>query len=334
MMRKIGTAAMLAGVLATAAAAAQTLPLVGPEARVVVEAGEWRALDQSCPTLPVDAGLRQRLVDVAAGEWQRFGFQVIDHRARPDRRLRLIVEPQGGDLVDERHNPMGSDVTRRALRLGLMEDEQKVRRAIGGYWSAVPNWDGYSEQSRIFRAFGDAGWARPWSAAFISYVICMGGLSDLQQFQRADGHRTYVDQAIAAADGLAPGAVFRARDVAAGLPKPGDLLCADRAETAAFYRSIADRRPDMGGGRAMHCDLVVAVKPSSGYVAVIGGNVVNSVSLTLVGIKKEGDRQRVFTAAEGAGARPWFAVLELQAPGTASLNDSVAIRALGARTQR
>ena len=43
-----------------------------------------------------------------------------------------------------------------------------------------------------------ARWRDPWSAAFVSWVMCEGGFGDLNQFHRAIAHHVYIDQAIEA----------------------------------------------------------------------------------------------------------------------------------------
>ena len=58
-------------------------------------------------------------------------------------------------------------------------------------------------QNRIWRASSGAlqRWRDPWSAAFISWVMCEGGLSEsARSFKRAIAHYVYIDQAIEARD--------------------------------------------------------------------------------------------------------------------------------------
>lgn len=297
-----------------------------PTARVEVTSGVWTARERGCPTLPIDALLRQRMVDVATAEWRRFNFPVTDHRKRD---LMRVVVPDSGPLIPAKFNAKMPGIARQALRLGWMEDDRQVRRAIGGYWTSVPGQNALQVQSVIFAQFPDAGWAHPWSAAFLSYVMCSAGVGDMEKFQRADGHWAYVDQAIATADGAANG-IFKATDVDSGLPAPGDFICADRADTEQPYRNLADRRGKTGF-RAMHCDLVVRVVAGKrGYVAAIGGNVVQAVSMTLVSLRPGAmaGTYRLETAADIPSARPWFTILRLQAPGSALLEASPAVRSL------
>ena len=90
-----------------------------------------------------------------------------------------------------------------------------------------------------------------------------------------------------------------------------DLLCSARRPA---YRSIAERRRQMGVGARTHCDIVVKVDPSRRRILAIGGNVRGAVSLKLL------------PAADGpdgslrplAGRRRIFAHLKLRAPSIAA----------------
>ncbi|NJR20469.1 MAG: DUF2272 domain-containing protein [Hyphomonadaceae bacterium] len=207
-----------------------------------------------------------------------------------------------------------------------------VRPAIAGYWSAVPGSNALSVQSRLNSVHRSAGWSMAWSAAFVSYVVCASGIGESAAFERSDAHFVYVDQAIRNAQTSSPTGLFRARDIATGLPRIGDLLCADRAaNNEPSYQTLAARQADIGSRRFMHCDLVVAVNRRGNYVAVIGGNVVQAVSMTMVGIKPatRSAPARVVTEFDDITSRPWFAVLELQDGGSdASLAATPAIQAL------
>jgi Uncharacterized protein conserved in bacteria (DUF2272) len=314
--------------VSTASFAQNEMP--DPASRIKVTDGKWMPINTQCPTTQIDAKLRQSLVNVAVEEWARFGFPVADHRKKG---RDIVVSPEGGPLISPKLNKKIAGIARGALRLGYMEDDKEVRRAIGGYWATVPDQDALVLQSSIFQQYPDAGWAQPWSAAFISYVFCASGVSDLEKFKRSSGHAGYVDQAIQTASGRADG-ILKARDVSKGLPRPGDLLCADRADTTTPFRNIDDRIANPGG-RSMHCDIVVKVqKGVGGYVAMIGGNVVQSVSMTLVNIVNPTvagpARVETFYDNNSKGARPWFAVLELQADGDVSLDTAPAIKRIKA----
>ena len=83
--------------------------------------------------------------------------------------------------------------------------------SVAGYWAATPQGTGMiANQNRAWNGpWGiDGRWADPWSAAFVSWVMCESGLGEPAQFQRAIAHWTYIDQAIRARDGLELKAAF------------------------------------------------------------------------------------------------------------------------------
>jgi hypothetical protein len=108
---------------------------------------------------------------------------------------------------------------------------------------------------------------------------------------------------------------------------PGDLLCNSRG--GVNYRNLADRRRDLGRYVGSHCDVVVRVGEDT--VAVIGGNVLNGVSLTLLPlVEGQGAYPAVLSGADLDGARTMFAHLSLQADPVeaTALDASPTIRAL------
>lgn len=307
---------------------AEPAPFAPPEpaVRAQLTDGVWSVVDTSCPALPADASLRQRIVDVAAQEWARFGYQVEEIQ-RPG--LSIAARPLHGAIVPRELNRIRPGLTHRLLRIGRMEDQRGVAATIGGYWAATPGNHAIDIQNQLRAVYAGVGWAVPWSAAFVSYVICASGVGDPAQFQRHEAHWAYVDQAIAAADGLAPRAIYRARDLGLGLPRPGDLVCLDRG--GAGLRTVEDKRRAPGEA-PLHCDIVVKVDRPGGMVAMIGGNVVQSVTMSLVNIvpARHGRPARLQTADDIRGGRPSFAILELATGGSATLDKTPAIRGITA----
>lgn len=323
----------LAAALAVAvpAAAQERLPrevfdVIAPGERVAGGRGDLRVVQPGCRVGPTEWA-RRRIVDVAVQEWAAFGFQTIDATAVETRRL-----PDG--IVPEALNPPrpAPRSVRHALRFGDWESQRAADAAIAGYWSATPDGPRVIErQNRQWeRAEGEVNWVEPWSAAFVSWVMCEAGLGEPAQFERDIAHRTYIDQAIRARDGLAPLAAYVAHDAGEVEVEPGDLLC--NARGSARYRTLADRRPEMGEFAPSHCDVVVRVDPAAGRIAVVGGNVLNSVSLTLLPAVRDGDGPlRPVGEADLAGARTMFAHLKLRAPPIEpqALDNSPTLRALG-----
>jgi hypothetical protein len=153
-----------------------------------------------------------------------------------------------------------------------------------------------------------ARWNAPWSAAFISWVMCEAGLGSTNQFQRAVAHHAYLDQAIRARDGRAAQAAFAAYETGESAMMPGDMLCSSRRPV---YRSLAERRRQMGAGARTHCDIVVKVDEARERILVIGGNVRGIVSVKLLRAERRtGQPLRVVDPDE---ERPIFAHLKLRA---------------------
>ena len=91
----------------------------------------------------------------------------------------------------------------------------RVAASIAGYWAVTPegSWIVARQNDRWNGEDGIAArWNAPWSAAFVSWVMCEAGLGTNARFQRAIAHHAYIDQAIRARDGrAAAGGVRRLR---------------------------------------------------------------------------------------------------------------------------
>jgi hypothetical protein len=301
------------------------LDVIPPEERVKGMPGQMTVWQEACRTGPTNWA-RRRIVDVAVQEWGLFGFQTVDEANVENRFL-----PKG--LVADAVNPqVRPHVATQYPRLGMFESASDASAVIAGYWSATP--DGGRVIAAQNRAWGAPGgeavnWLQPWSAAFISWVMCEAGLGDMKQFERSIAHRVYVDQAIRARDGAAPDAAFVAYDAGEQVIEPGDLLCNARGN--ADYRTLADRRPDIGQYAPTHCNVVVKVDAAQMRILVIGGNVLQSVSLTILPAVRDAGRQlRPVDEDTISGARTIFAHLKLRAdPVEANaLDNSPTIRAL------
>jgi len=307
--------------------AREIFDVIPPSTRVAGELGEMRVIQNACRVGPTHWA-RQRIVNIATQEWAYFGFQTIDTTKIDTRFL-----PEG--IVPDQVNPAIADprVARQYLRLGEFDSNDELAHTIGGYWSAAPQGRGaIVAQNRAWEAPGgdSARWRRPWSAAFISWVMCEAGLGETTQFERSVAHRVYIDQAIRARDGEEPEAAFTAYDAGEQEIEPGDLLC--NARGSANYRSLADRRPDAGRFAPLHCDIVVKVDAAASRFFVIGGNVLQSVSLTIVpAVAEAGRALRPIDGGTLDGARTIFAHLKLNADAVElnALDNTPTIRALG-----
>ncbi|MDD9911910.1 MAG: DUF2272 domain-containing protein [Alphaproteobacteria bacterium] len=264
-----------------------------------------------CTPQKADATLRQRLVNTAASQWEAFGFQIYDVSSR------LPSFFPGGNtfhIVPPRKNPTFIGVQERMLRLGTKEDERVTDDYIGSYWATTPQGEFFTNrQNQIWAVASNAGWVDAWSAAFISWVMCEAGLTQ-EQFKRSSLHWEYVDHAITQSG--QQNAIYKAVDYRdAGVPQPGDLICADRKKEET-YTHLKDR--ELGTQRPMHCDLVVQRDWAHNRVFAIGGNVGDSVTLTAARITKTGGKFHL----ERTPYRPWFVVLKLQTSGTAKLENA------------
>ena len=282
-----------------------------PSERVTGRPGTMSISQTACRTLPT-AEVRRRVVDVAVQEWAFFGFSVVDSTS---------VSTTESDQPPTR---------RRRRRLDPVE-AARLADSIAGYWAATS--DGPWILERQNRAWnGPNGiasrWQYPWSAAFVSWVMCEGGLGRSSQFQRAVAHHVYIDQAIRARDAGTPQGAFVAYDVGDEAVEPGDLLCSARRPA---YRSIAERRGQMGDGARTHCDVVVKVDSGRQQILAIGGNVRASVSLKLLPAVRGEDGLYPRVLSLGRRGLSAFAHLKLRAVSIDSdaFDSSPTIRALG-----
>jgi hypothetical protein len=285
--------------LTPAALAADALDILPPSVRVRGIPGSMSIQSRDCRTLPA-AEARTRIVDVALQQWSFFGSRISDYSEvededAPGERLPAVVSAESGRGRRPRLSP---------------EEAARVAPSIAGYWAVTPegSWIVARQNDRWNGEDGIAArWNAPWSAAFISWVMCEGGLGTNAQFQRAIAHHAYIDQAIRARDGRAPQAAFVAYDAGETTIAPGDLLCSSRRPA---YRTLADRRRQMGVGARSHCDVVVKVDEARQRIHAIGGNVRGVVSLKLFPVLRTAGRPlRVGTGDED---RPMFAHLKLR----------------------
>lgn len=242
--------------------------VLSPDQRVGGEPGTMQVLETGCQSRPL-AGSRQRIVDIAVQEWAYFGFSIADETA------------ERGDFGGR--NPFSGRQRRSFRSFSWLDPEESARLAqsIAGYWAITGDGSWIlNRQNEVWNGSGvGARWRDPWSAAFISWVMCESGLGDDERFDRAIAHHTYIDQAIRARDLGVDTAAYRAYDVGEQAVEPGDLVCAARRPT---YNSLDERRSQLGNGIRSHCDIVLKLEPDNDRILAIGGNVRGSVSLKLL----------------------------------------------------
>ena len=140
----------------------------------------------------------------------------------------------------------------------IKESAPAMRKVLEDYWLVATG-----------RPPPATNWWEPyWSAVFISWVMYQAGAGS--QFRYSSAHTDYV--AAAKGNRLANNAnPFKAYRISEAVPRPGDLVCAERSSSGVTYDNVDD-----GKFRASHSDVVVEVR--SGLIVVIGGNLSDSVS--------------------------------------------------------
>ncbi|MBK1643944.1 hypothetical protein CKO25_04580 [Thiocapsa imhoffii] len=170
--------------------------------------------------------------------------------------------------------------------VGAWEDDASHAGRVNRYWRAVgrPSLDGMDCQ-------------HPWSAAFLSWIMRDLGVSE-DQFRPASAHWIYLTQIIERASDS--GRYFVPRRIQDYTPEPGDLICAGRGRSP-LQPVGGDTRAAQLQGAPTHCDLVVGKRDQQ--LEVIGGNVRNSVSKSILELDDRGRLQPV-------PRRPWFLIIE------------------------
>jgi hypothetical protein len=144
--------------------------------------------------------------------------------------------------------------------------------------------------------FGYEGELRPWSAAFISWLARSAGISE-SDLPSSVLHWDYIEHILK----QSPSGRFIARDARSYAPKPGDLICSPRGK---YFIAKVDSFANLVRG-AYHCDL--AVNRHERSLMVIGGNVLDTVTMTEVELDSNG--HVVPTAC-----RPWRLIIEQRTP--------------------
>jgi hypothetical protein len=307
---------------------AAQLDVPPPASRVRGTPGEFELAAVGCRAERT-SNPRRSIVDIAAQEWAYFGFAVMDETdpaswARGRGRPGNFGAPFG-------RGASSNDPELRAARERQFAEAARLAPSIAGYWAVTG--DGPWIVDRYNDSWQDADgevtrWRDAWSAAFISWVMCEAGFADTAQFRRDVAHHVYIDQAIRARDGAEPKAVFTAHELGEQAIVPGDLLCLARRPG---YRTLADRRAQMGEGARTHCDFVVKVDDERSLIYAIGGNVRGTVGLKLLPAeRRSGGPLRPVDRSRVEGAATTFVHLKLDAPplDAAALADSPTFAAL------
>lgn len=121
----------------------------------------------------------------------------------------------------------------------------------------------------------------PWSAAFISYVVSRAGVPG---FRRSASHVAFVGQAY-----QSPDSPYSFHDPATATPATGDLLCFVRSSSTTLGHAGLRSHFDNGaGGLPMHCDVVVGFDGKKSRAYLVGGNVLQGVTMRILPVNRSG----------------------------------------------
>jgi hypothetical protein len=173
-------------------------------------------------------------------------------------------------------------------RSGISERSEPLASKIGDYWGSCghPNWNGRNS-------------SRPWSGAFVAWTMSHSGIS-AADFPRDGRHGGYLAALYDRQQQRGGRAAFVLHAPNEYSPKPGDLVCTGTAGPTWRHADsrTARRRID---STANHCDVVADVRGR--YVHAIGGNVKDSVTMSLYPVDSRG---RLVPFA----GKTWFMVVE------------------------
>lgn len=136
-----------------------------------------------------------------------------------------------------------------------------------------------------------------WSGAFISYVMMEAGAG--RSWPGSGSHAHYIR--VATQNREKRSGHFWARRLSEYSPRPGDLVC-NSLESGIDY----DHQPDRS--YASHCDIVVDVR--DGWIAVVGGNLSNSVAKRALMTDSAGRLVNPQPRHFDPAVRNWFTVIE------------------------
>lgn len=246
---------------------------------------------------------RERIIEIARNEWQRWGAQVV-RIGRDDTACvtRSPLPPPVLPTMAVAGNGTGSPGASASADTEVdgTNDPSCVRFPDGTGMEATTQGCALAQrywhivgQAPDCRQITEGAWA--WSAVFISWVMRKAGL-DERQFLTGQSHSMYV---VDARDGILPSPAFHIEAVPA-LPRPGDIICAARGRD----KYIEDASEIGFGTTPMHCDIVVEVDTAKREVRAIGGNVQQSVSMDVIELGDSG-KLDAFTNSH----MPWLVIM-------------------------
>lgn len=142
----------------------------------------------------------------------------------------------------------------------------------------------YAAANNAYPGLGCRGFVidNPWSAVFVSWVMQRAGVPG---FLSSGGHYDYV-RAARATPSRSPYAFL---EPTAAAPGVGDLLCYVRGGRVYGHQGLVAAIDGGANGLAMHCDIVVAANPDNdGKVYLVGGNVLQAVTMRVLNLNAAG----------------------------------------------
>ena len=203
-------------------------------------------------------------------------------------------------FIDTTGRYAGSTV--REAESALLTNGEQAWRRVAGYWrgadllARMQGRPGASDclyaglatmPSAACRAFVvDV----PWSAAFVSWVARRAAMPG---FLGSPSHVDYVRDAYRN-PATSP---YRVADPLATRPARGDMLCSVRASNRVFgFAGLATLLSTDESGLGMHCDIVVgAAEQGDGIAYLVGGNVLDGVTMRLLPLTAGGQFDQLVT---------------------------------------
>lgn len=172
-------------------------------------------------------------------------------------------------------------------RRGVSERSEPLSSKIGDYWESCgrADWNGRTS-------------SRPWSGAFVSWVMSHSGVS-ASSFPRNGRHGGYLASLYdrERRGGRVPFVLHSPSEYS---PRPGDLVCTGSAGSTWRHADSRTTRRRIDS-TANHCDIVTDVR--GGFVHAIGGNVKDSVTMSLYPVDSRGRLRPV-------AGKTWLLVVE------------------------
>lgn len=208
--------------------------------------------------LPIDGGV------VA---WGLIDMDMGRHWVAAYRTKGMAIEPPLAENSD--NASLKQRVVARAVsewewwkQLGKKEDSDEGSERVRIYWLEGAKVSGISGKDTD----------KPWSAAFISYLMEKEGAG--QAFKESRSHQVYIYEAIKARRNSDKNYGYWAYELNERKPEAGDLICAWR-ETKDHKTPVTLVHAATGAWYPSHCDIVVEV--AANKIITIGGNVSNMV---------------------------------------------------------